>query len=60
VAKLQRSKKEEEQRRKKNLPKLVRRRWNGGDRADGDPISPSNVRERSSTGGVEGKDVERL
>jgi hypothetical protein len=35
--------KEEEQRRKKNLPKLVRRRWNGGEHADGDPISPSNV-----------------
>jgi hypothetical protein len=51
--------KEEEQRRKKNLPKLGRRRRNGGERADGDPISPSNVRERSSTGSVEGEDVER-
>jgi hypothetical protein len=51
--------KEEEQRRKKNSPKLVRRRWNGGERADGDPISPNNVRERSRTGGVEGEEVER-
>jgi hypothetical protein len=49
--------KEEEQRRKKNLPKLGRRRRNGGERADGDPISPGNARERSSTGGVEGEDV---
>jgi hypothetical protein len=39
MAKLQRSRKEEEQRRKKNLPKLVRRRCNGGKRADGDMIS---------------------
>jgi hypothetical protein len=51
--------KEEEQRRRKNLPKLGQRRWNGGERADGDPISPSNVWERSSTGGIEGEDVER-
>jgi hypothetical protein len=50
--------KEEEQRRK-NLPKLMRRRWNGGDCAGGDPISPGNVRERSSNGGVEGEDVGR-
>jgi hypothetical protein len=40
MAKLQRSMKEEEQRRKKNLPKLARRRWNDRERADGDPISP--------------------
>jgi hypothetical protein len=47
--------KEKEQRRK-NLPKLGRRRWNGGEHADRDPISPGNVRERSSDGGVEGGD----
>jgi hypothetical protein len=46
--------KEKEQRRK-NLPKLGRRRWNSGELADRDPISPSNVRERSSGGGVEGR-----
>jgi hypothetical protein len=59
MLKLQRSMKGEEQRRKKNLPKLVRQRWNSGERVDGDPISPSNVRERSRTSGVEGKEVER-
>jgi S-formylglutathione hydrolase FrmB len=41
MAKLQRSRKEEEQRRKKNLPKLVRWQCNGGKHADGDPISPA-------------------
>jgi hypothetical protein len=41
MAKLQRSMKEEEQRKEKNLPKFVRRRWNGGERAVGDPISPA-------------------
>jgi hypothetical protein len=40
MAELQRSTKEEEQRRKKNLPELVRRR-NGGELADRDPISPA-------------------
>jgi hypothetical protein len=59
MSKLQRSMKEEEQRRKKNLPKLVWRRWNGGEHLDGDPISPSNVRQRSRTSGVEGEEVER-
>jgi hypothetical protein len=59
MAKLQRSMKEEEQRRKKNSPKLVRRRWSDGELADEDPISPSNVRERSRTGGVKGKEVVR-
>jgi hypothetical protein len=39
MAKLQRSRKDEEQRRKKSLPKLVRRRCNGGERTEGDPIS---------------------
>jgi hypothetical protein len=47
--------KEEEQIREKNSPELVRRRWNGSERADEDPISPSSVRERSRTGGVEGE-----
>jgi hypothetical protein len=52
MAKLQRSTKEEE-RRRKNLPKLMRRRWNDSDCADEDPISPGSVREREVTGGVE-------
>jgi hypothetical protein len=43
MAKLQRSTKEEEQRRKKNLPELVRR-WNGGELADRDLISPAMSR----------------
>jgi hypothetical protein len=48
IVKLQRSRKDEEQRRKKNLPELGRRRWNsGGKLADGDSISPSNVWERA-------------
>jgi hypothetical protein len=38
MAKLQRRTKEEEQRRKKNLPELMQR-WNGGELADRDPIS---------------------
>jgi hypothetical protein len=36
--------KEEEVRREKNSPELVRQRWSDGELADGDPISPSNVR----------------
>jgi hypothetical protein len=48
MAKLQRSRKDEEQRWKKDLPKLGRRRWNSGSElADRDPISPSNVWERA-------------
>jgi hypothetical protein len=47
--------KDKEQRRK-NLPKLGRQRWNSSELADRDPISPSNVRERSSDGGVKGRD----
>jgi hypothetical protein len=47
MAKLQRSRKNEEQ-RKRSLPKIGRRRWNsGGELAGGDPISPSNVWERA-------------
>jgi hypothetical protein len=39
IAKLQRSRKDEELRRKKNLPELGRRRWYGGERIEEDPIS---------------------
>jgi hypothetical protein len=39
MAKLQRSRKGEEQRWKKSLPKLVRRRCNYGEHTEGDPIS---------------------
>jgi hypothetical protein len=59
MAKLQRGMKEEEARRKKNSPELGRRRWSNGELADGDPISPSNVRERSRVGGVKDEEVER-
>jgi hypothetical protein len=38
LASLQKSTGKEEQ-RSKNLPKLGRRRWNGGERTEGDPIS---------------------
>jgi hypothetical protein len=41
----------------KNSPKLGQRRWNGGELAGGDLISPGKVRERSSDGGIEGKNV---
>jgi hypothetical protein len=37
MASLQKSTGKEEQ-RSKNLPKLGRRRWNGGERTEGDPI----------------------
>jgi hypothetical protein len=39
MAKLKRSRKDEEQTRKKSLPKLVRRRCNGGECTEEDPIS---------------------
>jgi hypothetical protein len=51
--------KEEEPRRGKNSPELVRRRWNDGELANEDPISPSNVRERKRTGGVGGEEAKR-
>jgi hypothetical protein len=38
--------KEEEVRREKNLPELVRRQWGDDELADEDPISPDSVRER--------------
>jgi hypothetical protein len=47
--------KEEEQRREKNSPELVRRRGSDDELAEGDSISPSNVWERSETGGVKGR-----
>jgi hypothetical protein len=48
MAKLQRRTKEEEQRRKKNLPELVRR-WNVGELADRDPISPATSGKGAAT-----------
>jgi hypothetical protein len=59
MAKLQRGMKEEEVRRKKNSPELVRRRRSDGKLAEGDPISPSNVRGRSGTGGIKGEEAKR-
>jgi hypothetical protein len=52
MAKLQRSRKGEEQRRKQSLPKLVRRRCNGGERIEEDPIS-QQCRGRSGGGVVD-------
>jgi hypothetical protein len=43
----------------KNSPKLRRRRWNSGELAGGDLISPGNVQERISGSGIEGEDVRR-
>jgi hypothetical protein len=41
----------------KNSPKLRRWRWNSGELAGGDLISPGNVWERISGSDVEGEDV---
>jgi hypothetical protein len=49
----------EEGQRRKSLPKLERWQWSGGELAVEDPISPGDVRERSSNGGDEGEDVGR-
>jgi hypothetical protein len=49
----------EEEQRKKSLPEVVRRRWNGGRLAVEDPISPEDTRKRSGGGGEEGEDAER-
>jgi hypothetical protein len=51
--------KEEEHRRGKNTPELVQRRWNNGEPANEDPISPSSVWERNRTGGIEGEEAKR-
>jgi hypothetical protein len=49
--------KEEEVRREKGSPELVRQPWSDGEHADEDPISPSGVRERNRTGGIEGEEA---
>jgi hypothetical protein len=49
----------EEGRRKKGLPELERRRWSSGELAVEDPISPRDIRKKSSGGGEEGEDVVR-
>jgi hypothetical protein len=46
----------EEEQRRKSLPEFERRRWSGGELAVEDPISPSDIRKRSSGGGKEGED----
>jgi hypothetical protein len=38
---------------------MERRRWSGGELAVEDPISPSDIRKRSSGGGKEGEDAIR-
>jgi hypothetical protein len=45
IVKLQKSMREEEQRRR-NSPKLGRRRWNSGERAEGGPISQQCCEEK--------------
>jgi hypothetical protein len=55
---LLKSMREEEQRRK-NLPKLERRRWSGSELVVEDPISPGDIRKRSSGGGKEGEGAVR-
>jgi hypothetical protein len=50
--------KEEEQRKEKDSPELVRQRWSDGDGAAMERRRWSNVRERSRTGGVKGEEVE--
>jgi hypothetical protein len=69
MAKLQRSRKDEEQRRKKNLPKLVQRRCNGSEHIEGDPISQQcheeerrqrHRRRRSRTSSSIGAGVEQV
>jgi hypothetical protein len=47
--------KERRGQKEKNLLELVRRRWNDGEFAEEDPISPDNVQERKKTSGVEGE-----
>jgi hypothetical protein len=49
----------EEEWRKRNSPKLERRRWSGGELAVEDPISPGDIRKRSDGGSTEGEDAER-
>jgi hypothetical protein len=51
----------EERRTKKgkNSPELLRWRWSDGELADEDPISPSSVRQRKRTGGVEDEEAKR-
>jgi hypothetical protein len=49
----------EEQRKTKNSPKLERRRWNDGELPEEDSTSASSVQERSGSGGVVGKGIER-
>jgi hypothetical protein len=49
----------EEERRKRSLPELERRRWSGGELAVEGPISPGDIRKRSSDGGEEGEDAVR-
>jgi hypothetical protein len=43
----------------KNSPELVRWRWSDGELADKDPTSPSSVRERKRTGGVEDEEAKK-
>jgi hypothetical protein len=49
----------EEKQRRRSLPELEQRQWSGGELAVEDPISPGDIRERSSGGSEQGEDVVR-
>jgi hypothetical protein len=49
----------EEEQRRKSLPEFERRRWSSSELAVEDPISPGDIRKRSSGGGNESEDVVR-
>jgi hypothetical protein len=49
----------DEEQRRKSLPELERRRWSSGELAVKDPISPGDIRKRSSGGGEEYEDAIR-
>jgi hypothetical protein len=49
----------EEEQRRKSSPEFERRRWSSGELAVKDPISPGDIRKRSSGGGEEGEDAVR-
>jgi hypothetical protein len=44
---------------KEKLTGVRAARWSGGELAVEDPISPGDIRKRSSSGGEEGEDVVR-
>jgi hypothetical protein len=49
----------EEEQRRESLPEFEKQQWSGGELAVEDPISPGDIRKRSSGGGDEGEDAVR-